>query len=285
MDIDNSGQSLYMLDDFTKAIINTIPEYVFANYENPEIPQTDAVEKLREAAHCIYKIKDFDLMRRWLLNNDKTALDELKKSSTSRRGEFGELLLHLLLRDFKNTIPLVSKVYFQDAAGVPAHGFDSVHISPDERILWLGESKFYTDSKRGLQELVSDLNNHFKKDYLNEQFIIIKKNLDNNSIPQRDEWINILNNCYRLKDRIDIINIPMLCTYPHDIYKLYDDMNDIATITYHETNIRELKDYFDKQNQHPLKSQLNITLMLFPIRNKKELVTELHARLWHMQNI
>ncbi|AFM40259.1 protein of unknown function (DUF1837) [Desulfosporosinus acidiphilus SJ4] len=274
-----------MLDDLTKAIINTIPEYVFADYENPEIPQTDVVEKLREAAHCIYKIKDYDLMRRWRLNNDKTALEELKKSSTARRGEFGELLLHLLLRDFKNTIPLVSKVYFKDAAGIPAHGFDSVHISPDEKILWLGESKFYSESKRGLQELLSDLNNHFKKDYLNEQFIIIKKNLDNNSIPQRDEWIKILSNSNRLKDKINIINIPMLCTYPHDIYKLYDDMNNIAAITYHETNIRELKDYFDIQNQHPLKSQLNITLMLFPIRNKKELVTELHARLWHMQNM
>ncbi|WP_083845547.1 HamA C-terminal domain-containing protein [Desulfosporosinus acidiphilus] len=285
MDIDDSGQPLYMLDDLTKAIINTIPEYVFADYENPEIPQTDVVEKLREAAHCIYKIKDYDLMRRWRLNNDKTALEELKKSSTARRGEFGELLLHLLLRDFKNTIPLVSKVYFKDAAGIPAHGFDSVHISPDEKILWLGESKFYSESKRGLQELLSDLNNHFKKDYLNEQFIIIKKNLDNNSIPQRDEWIKILSNSNRLKDKINIINIPMLCTYPHDIYKLYDDMNNIAAITYHETNIRELKDYFDIQNQHPLKSQLNITLMLFPIRNKKELVTELHARLWHMQNM
>lgn len=120
---------------------------------------------------------------------------------------------------------------------------------------------------------------------MNEQFIIIKKNLDNNSIPQRDEWIKILSNSNRLKDKINIINIPMLCTYPHDIYKLYDDMNNIAAITYHETNIRELKDYFDIQNQHPLKSQLNITLMLFPIRNKKELVTELHARLWHMQNM
>ena len=199
IDIDDAGQPLYLLNDFAKAIINTIPEYVFAEYENPEIPQTDAVDKLREAAHCIYKIKDFDLMRRWHLNNDANAYNELKKSSSARRGEFGELLLHLLLRDFKNTIPLISKVYFKDSTGVPAHGFDSVHISPEDRILWLGESKFYSDSKRGIGELLIDLNNHFKADYLNEQFIVIKKNLENNSIPQRDEWIKILSNCNRLK--------------------------------------------------------------------------------------
>ncbi len=285
MDIDDSGKPLYLLNDFAKVIINTIPEYVFAEYENQEIPQTNAVDKLREAANCIYKIKDFDLMRRWCLNNDKTALEELKKSSTARRGEFGELILHLLLRDFKNTIPLISKVYFKDAAGVPAHGFDSVHISPENKILWLGESKFYSNSKRGINELISDLNSHFKTDYLNEQFIIIKKNLENNSIPQRDEWINILSKCNRLKDRINIINVPMLCTYPHDIYTLFDDMNDTSAITYHESNVRDLKNYFDEQNQHPIKSQLNITLMLFPIRDKKELIAELHTRLWHMQNM
>ena len=59
MDIDDEGNPKYCLDDFTKAICNTIPEYVFAQYEDPNIPQNDIVEKLREAAHCIYKIKDF----------------------------------------------------------------------------------------------------------------------------------------------------------------------------------------------------------------------------------
>lgn len=45
--------------------INTIPEFIFAEYANPKIPQTDAVEKLREAARSIYKINDYELMRRW----------------------------------------------------------------------------------------------------------------------------------------------------------------------------------------------------------------------------
>ena len=65
MDIDDEGNPKYCLDDFTKAICNTIPEYVFAQYEDPNIHQNDIVEKLREAAHCIYKIKDFQLMKQW----------------------------------------------------------------------------------------------------------------------------------------------------------------------------------------------------------------------------
>lgn len=285
IDIDDNGQPLYMLNELTKAIINTIPEYVFANYEDPDIPQNDAVEKLREAAKCIYKIKDYNLMRRWCLENDITAYNSLKESSTAKRGEFGELLLHLILRDFKGTIPLISKVYFKDTPGVPAHGFDAVHISPDEKILWLGESKLYSDCKRGLNELIKDLESHITTDYLNDQFVIIKKNLDNNSIPQRNEWIDTLNNCSKLGDKLNMINIPMLCTYTDSIYELYDNLNDSEAIKYYELKVKELNEYFKEKNSMPLKDRLNIILMLFPIRDKKELVINLHRRLWHMQNI
>ena len=31
-----------------------------------------------------------------------------------KRGEFGELILHLILRDFFETVPLLSKIYFKD---------------------------------------------------------------------------------------------------------------------------------------------------------------------------
>ena len=285
MDIDDEGNPKYCLDDFTKAICNTIPKYVFAQYEDPNIPQNDIVEKLREAAHCIYKIKDFQLMKQWCVDKDINAYNELKRSSTAKRGEFGELLLHLILREFKHTIPLISKVYFKDSASVPAHGFDAVHVSTNEKILWLGESKLYDDSKEGIKALVKDLNEHINTDYLNDQFVIIKKNLDNNSIPGREEWIDTITNCTKLSDKLNIINIPMLCTYTHDIYKKFSDMNDPNAIAYHELNIRELKEYFDKQNKMPLKDRVNIILMLFPVNDKNELVINLHKRLWHMQNI
>ena len=131
-----------------------------------------------------------------------------------------------MLREYKHTIPLISKVYFKDSAGVPAHGFDAVHITPDERILWLGESKLYSDAEGGLRALLVDLNEHFNKDYLNDQLLIIKKNLENHSIPQRDEWIEILLKCNKLSDQIKMINIPMLCVYPDDVYQKFADIAD-----------------------------------------------------------
>jgi hypothetical protein len=224
-------------------------------------------------------------MRKACLENDTEAQTELEKLPHQKRGEFGELLLHLLLRDFHGTIPLISKVYFKDSTGVPAHGFDAVHISPDIKTLWLGESKFYADSKQGINGLIEDIKEHFKKDYLNDQVTIIKKNLDANSVPQRDYWIKTLNECSKLKDTLNIINIPLLCIYPNDIYAKFNDWSTQESFNYHETNIRDLKAFFDKKNDHPLKAELNIIFMLFPVRDKQELIAKLHERLWHMQSI
>ena len=57
MDIDDEGNPKYCLDDFTKAICNTIPEYVFAQYEDPNIPQNDIVEKLEKRLIVFIKSK------------------------------------------------------------------------------------------------------------------------------------------------------------------------------------------------------------------------------------
>lgn len=285
MDIDDGGNPSFPLDLLTEEIIDVIPEYVFAEYKNTDITKQNAPHLLREAAKSIYRIKQFDLMKQAYLDNNEDAKKELNKLPYNDRGEFGELLLHFILRDFKNTIPLVSKIYFKDSSGVPAHGFDAVHISVDEEILWLGESKLYTDGKLGVEALVKDINEHLKTDYLQEQFTIIAKNLYNNSIPHRDEWIEKLAKAGTLSDKLKFINIPMLCTYEHDIYNKFNDTTIQDAVNYHIINARDLKKHFDDKKSNPLSNRCNVILFLLPIKNKKDLVRRLHQRLWHMQNI
>lgn len=284
-DINDTGDYEWRIKELAEAVINVVPEYVFANHMGGSILQTDIIDAVRESAKALYKVKEYDLMRRYCIDNDQDALIELQKGGYKNRGEFGELLLHLLLREYKGTIPLISKVYFKDSPGVPAHGYDAVHITPDKQILWLGESKLYGDVKDGLKALLQDLDEHFKKDYINEQFSIIKKNLENHSIHQRDEWVGKLSKCNKLSEQIKMINIPMLCVYPDDIYRKFADTADSQAFTYHEKSIRKLKKFFEDNNHHPLKSNLNVILFMFPIKDKMEFVTELHKRLWHMQNL
>src|SRR3712207_6996007 len=46
----------------------------------------------------------------------------------SKRGEFGELLLHSVIRDVFHSEPAISKIFFKDSANDTVKGFDAVHV-------------------------------------------------------------------------------------------------------------------------------------------------------------
>ncbi len=133
----------FRLEPLVDVIRSVIPEFAFGFHEGEQLSLAESIEKVRLAAHTIY------------------CTDKYKK-----RGEFGELILHLLLRDYHQTIPLISKIYFKDSVNVAVHGFDAVHVSihGDEKKLWLGESKIYESGSIEIKALVGDFIDHFKAD-------------------------------------------------------------------------------------------------------------------------
>ena len=71
MDLDDNGKYSIRLDDLTDAIIETIPEYVFADYHGDSIPLANSVSRIREAARSIYRITDYNLMYQWYVKMTK----------------------------------------------------------------------------------------------------------------------------------------------------------------------------------------------------------------------
>ncbi len=282
-DINDVGNRVYPDKEISNILMNALPEYVFANYES--ITTTNAMEKIREAAKALYNTEEYEAINKYYIEGDTSFKEKAEKHQSYSRGEFGEILLHILLRDFKGTIPLISKVYFKDSRGVPAHGFDAVHISPNEKILWLGESKLYTDGKEGVNALIGDLKEHFTKDYMNEQFTIIKKCVDNNTIPERDYWIKRLTQNKLLTDMVSHLSIPLLCVYSDDSYIkwLNQQIADIASVL--KSNTRNLKQYFDNKNDAPLREKLDIVLFLMPVKDKHEFVVNAHTKLNLIQQL
>ena len=284
-DINDDGEKYFPFKDLAEIIIDVLPEYAFADYEQPIKPLL-YMKKIREAARCMYDTSTYKAINKYYIEGNQNFKEEAEKARALSRGEFGEILLHLLLRDFKGTIPLVSKLYFKDSRGVPAHGFDAVHISPEEKILWLGESKLYTGATKGLKDLIEDLKHHFKKDFLSNEYTIIKKNVSINNIPNRDYWLDRLSKNKRLEDMITQVNIPMLCVYndSSSFKKCLDEsIENIAPVF--EPRFRELKRYFDENNDAPLKDKLNIILFLFPVMDKEGFILELHKRLFYLQQV
>ncbi len=252
-------QNQFRLQPLVDIIRNVIPEFSLGYHSGMSIPLTEMVERLKEASETVY-----------LTDKYKT------------RGEFGELILHLLLRDFHDTIPLISKIYFEDSYDVPAHGFDGVQVtvSNDNKKLWLGESKLYSSGKDGVKELAKDIEKHVTGEYLKREFTLISRKLPDN-IPDIEYWRNLMDKHQRLDVIFSNIVIPMVCTYSSDLFKNHND----NTKEYFDDFVKEMNELFEHFSKHKPDTNVEIILLLLPVPNKNELNKELDNRLKKMQQI
>lgn len=284
-DLNNAGELEYRINAFIKLLIRVVPEFAFGHHIGEQIAIEDATSIVFESANAIYKIKEFQEVKKIYLD-ESGAIEDDVEDKYLKRGEFGELILHLILRDFHDTIPLLSKIYFKDSDGHTVHGFDSVHICEKDKSLWLGESKLYKCGKSGVDALIKDLEEHIETDYLNREFALISKKLDLlDNIPDKDFWLDILDETTTLKDKFDSINIPLLCTYSSEVYDYYDNDTIKGFIEDYVNEVKKLKKRFDENNKHPLKQHINVILLLLPVKCKNELVTKLHKKLYMMQEM
>lgn len=285
-DLTDEGKYSYMDDDFIESVMNYLPEYAMGQDPIPSNP-VKLIPYLREAAKSVIKIKKIDEIKHYL--DEETPYQnwdpEVLKIYNSK-GIFSELILHFLLREFKNTTSLVSKIYFKDSYSHEAHGFDAVHVSVNDNKLWLGETKFYNNGKRGIKALIDDLNTHFKHDYLKEQFVIISRALIHNN-ELREEWIQKLNETTRLADKLDMIIIPLLCIYEDTVAdEIIAAINaGIDADTIYLEHVSELKKYFDENNTFTNKERVQTLLILLPVESKDKIVSGMLSKIYSMQNI
>jgi len=254
-------QQQFRLEPLAKVIMDVLPEFALGVYQGASVPVNEVMPRLRAAALRIYSTDKYQ-----------------------RRGEFGELILHLLLRDFCQSIPLVSKIYFKDADNVPVHGFDAIHVVVDgqSKQLWLGESKLYDDGPSGIASLLEDLKTHVEADYLRKEFALISPKLPD-SHPDVAYWRNQLHENQKLETILDSVCIPMVCTYTGAFYGQHSDNTTLCLDAFAAECIK-LRDAFHS-GVAQTKTKVRVLLLLLPVASKANLVTALHKRLQALQAI
>ena len=284
-DLNDEGIYSYMENEFIESVMNYLPEYAMGQDPIPMSP-VKIIPYLREAAKSIIKIKKIEEIKYYLDKKIpcKDWNQEILKFYNSK-GIFSELILHFLLREFKNTVALISKIYFKDSFSHEVHGFDVVHVSNDNK-LWIGETKFYNDGKRGLRALIDDLNTHFKHDYLKEQFVIISRALVHNNI-LREEWVDKLNSATRLEEKLNMIVIPLLCIYEDTVAsEIITAINEGADAdAIYLKHVSELKEYFDEKNTFINKERVQTLLILLPVESKNKIVSGMLSKIYSLQSI
>jgi len=230
-----------------------LPDFALNYTERESFTSETGVQQLRRAAHTVY------------------ATDKY-----GRRGEFGELLLHMVLREHFGTEPAVSKLYYKDGANETVKGFDAVHVvnSKDGIELWLGEVKFYADLKSAIRDVTAELVAHFEEPYLRAEFGAVTNKIDP-TWPHAKELRELLHPRVSLDELRPAVRVPALVTYDSGLLSAHDAHSS----EYSDALASEAKEAWAAFTDRALPADITIHLLLVPLREKKLLVDELHKRL------
>jgi hypothetical protein len=253
----------YELGDWRAAqladhLFEWLPEFALTFTERQRFADTTAVRLIKRAAHVVY------------------ATDKYQ-----RRGEFGELLLHAVVRQVFNSKPAISKLFYKDSANDTVKGFDAVHVVPteDRLELWLGEVKFYEDARRAVRDVVEELNAHTDKDYLRAEFALIINKIDD-AWPYADRLKRLLDPTTSLDEVFDCLRVPVLLTYDSTVVSGHTSWADPYRTLFEEEVRGVATDFAAKDLPN-----VSIHLLLVPLKQKRALVEALQQKLTAWQNI
>lgn len=241
-------------------LVDYIPEFALTHSELERIDVRDMRRMLKNAASAIYQ-------------SDKYK----------NRGEFGELILHVVIREIYNTIPAISKIYYKDGPNDTVKGFDAVHIVNKENglELWLGEVKFYKEINQAINDVVTEIFEHIKRDYLRNEFIAIKNKIDK-KWPHAEKLEMLLDPNTSLDAVFNQACIPVLLTYDSSVLAKYEESSAeyLVEITAEFNKLYER--FVDKISD---KVPLTVHLFLLPLNTKDELTMCFDKKLKQLQQI
>lgn len=230
-----------------------IPEFALSSRELQQFNSGSAVRLIRRAAAAVYTTDNY-----------------------KRRGEFGELILHVAIRQVASTVPAVSKLYFKDSPNDTVKGFDAVHVvvSPqDELELWLGEAKFYGDLSSAITAATQSLREHTAHDYLRTEFGAILNKIED-GWPHAGALRRLLDPNTSLDAVFKSLCIPVLLTYESECVKSFKEASEAYAEAF-ACEAQTCHGEFVAAGLPPVR----IHLFLLPIEDKEALVACLHERL------
>jgi hypothetical protein len=245
--------SEFRYDALVEIIFDALPDFALSHSEVSTFGAHNCVRKMRRAAKMVY-------------DSDKYK----------SRGEFGEILLHIVMRDYYNTLPAISKLYYKDSSNDTVKGFDAVHIVPlqDEIELWLGEVKFYNNCSAAIRDVIKELHLHSNKDFLRKEFLFVSNKIDK-TWPHADKLQTLIDTRTSLDTIFSRLRIPVLLTYDSSVVKQYKSVSD----EFRKDLLQELNNNHSLFRNGGLPKNVDFILILIPFEDKKVLVDRLHDKL------
>jgi hypothetical protein len=234
-------------DQLAEHLLEWIPEFALTNKEREDLADHNAVALVSKAAQTVY-------------TSDKYQ----------KRGEVGELLLHVAMCQVFQTIPAIAKYYFKDSANDTVKGFDAVHVVATGTTLelWLGEVKFYYKIASAITDVVKELLVHTEKDYLRAEFAAITNKIDD-TWPHANRLRKLLHRNTSLDEVFDCMCIPVFLTY--DSPTIASNTSD--TLAFQRAFAVEVRTHYKTFSDKLPSVRCKVHLFLLPLAQKSRLVT------------
>lgn len=240
-------------------LIKWLPEFALTYSELQQLKGYNAVDLIAKAARSVY-------------TSDKCQ----------KRGEIGELLLHVICREVFKTYPAITKYFYKDSSNNTVKGFDAVHVivTRSGLELWLGESKFYEDIGNAITAAIKDLKSHTERDYMRAEFVTVRNMLDK-KWPHAEKLQKLIHPNVSLDQIFDAVCIPVLLTYDSETVNSYTEVSEKFKKAFEAEVLGHHRSFATK---NPLKN-IRVHLFLFPAKSKGELLAEFDTRLKACQAI
>src|SRR5690606_1233013 len=149
----------------------------------------------------------------------RLAWSRISKRQKTTKGDYGELILFLILKVFFKSEKLVTKVKLK-TGNQEVYGYDCAHftIEEGEPILWLGESKFHNNFSNALIKAFESLQQHCCLSFTKSEFSFLEPHIEVNRDNPYYEKIRDKLKLVQSFDNIKI-RVPVFITYDCDKIK------------------------------------------------------------------
>jgi Cap4 SAVED domain len=250
-------------EQFVEHVVEWLPEFALTPTEWMGMRHAKAVAMIRNAAKVVYETKKF-----------------------RKRGEFGELFLHMAIRQVHKSLPAISKIYYKSATNDTVKGFDAVHVvgPPNEMELWLGEAKFYSDIAAAIRDVTKELKAHLEIDYLRSEFLLLKGKIDD-KWPHAENLRKLLSPNTSLDEVFKRACIPVLLTYDSDCVSGHRACTDEYAADFKRELLSNYDRFVSSLSGKALPKEIRIHLFLLPLETKQALVAALDRKLKAWQSL
>ena len=209
-------------------------------------------------------------MNNWeeLISDAATHVYNTKK--TKRRGEIGEVILHIACVTEFATTPVLCKLILKTSSNETVKGFDGIHVRllpDDEYELWLGESKFYQDPKSAIKEAVESVRDHIAPNFLDTEKAMIAGHVAAD-VPKREELKKLFRKNTSSDELLKRAVFPVLIAYNSETSASFKEVSDDLSKAL-EVEIKNLRDEFAGRLDG---LRLRFQLIFVPMNDKAELV-------------